>query len=548
VTRSRRVRGRPARDYEAVGKWFLLAEQRGNPDTRIDRRHAEGLAWTEGNSVQALVHGATYFARLHACLSELASGDRVYFTDWRGDPGQRLRGPGTELAPLLRSLLGRGIAVRGLVWRSHPDQGKFSEQENQALGKVVNEAGGEVLMDERVRRAGCHHQKLVLLQHLQHEDDDVAFVGGIDLCHGRADDEHHHGDHQAIVLNKRYGPRPAWHDVQLEIRGPAVGDIAETFRERWEDPTPLDHKNPWRARLARLRRQPRRARPLPPMPLDPGPAGPLAVQIVRTYPAKNPPFPFAPKGERSVARAYLKAFRRARSLIYLEDQYLWSDEISGVLAAALRRSPELRLIAVVPRFPDSDGILSGPPNRIGQQVALRRIREAGRERVAFYDLENDKGFPIYVHAKVCVVDDVWATVGSDNMNRRSWTHDSELSCAVLDSRRDGRSPTDPGGMGDGARVFARELRLELWREHLGHDVADAELLDPSQGFETLQRAALARDAWHERGRKGPPPPGRLRMHVTEPVRPWAAWWAAPAYRILVDPDGRPGKLKRARQF
>jgi len=250
-----------------------------------------------------------------------------------------------------------------------------------------------------------------------------------------------------------------------------------------------------------------------------------------------------------VARAYLKALRRARSLIYLEDQYLWSDEISGVLAAALERSPELRLIAVVPRFPDSDGMLSGPPNRIGQQAALKRLREAGGQRVAFYDLENDHGFPIYVHAKVCVIDDVWATVGSDNMNRRSWTHDSELSCAVLDSRRDARSPTDPGGMGDGARVFARELRLELWREHLGHEgPPDHELLDPSQGFEAWRLAALARDAWHAGGRKGPPPPGRARVHVTEPVRPWKASWAAPVYRILVDPDGRPSKLKRGGRF
>src|SRR5437870_11345293 len=40
---------------------------------------------------------------------------------------------------------------------------------------------------------------------------------------------------------------------------------------------------------------------------------------------------------------------RARSLIYLEDQYLWSDEVAGILAAALERSPTLRLIAVVPR-------------------------------------------------------------------------------------------------------------------------------------------------------------------------------------------------------
>ena len=56
-----------------------------------------------------------------------------------------------------------------------------------------------------------------------------------------------------------------------------------------------------------------------------------------------------------------------------------------------------------------------------------------------------------MHAKVCIVDDVWITCGSDNLNRRSWTHDSEISCAVVDSTRDAREPADLTGRGDGAR-------------------------------------------------------------------------------------------------
>ena len=117
---------------------------------------------------------------------------------------------------------------------------------------MVNQAGGEILLDERVRRAGSHHQKLVLVRHPGREHDDVAFVGGIDLCHGRRDDERHHGDPQAIDIGPKYGERPPWHDIQAEIRGPAVGDLSTTFRERWDDPTPLDHRNPWRARIARV--------------------------------------------------------------------------------------------------------------------------------------------------------------------------------------------------------------------------------------------------------------------------------------------------------
>ncbi|MGH9227155.1 MAG: hypothetical protein ACRD07_00230 [Acidimicrobiales bacterium] len=58
------------------------------------------------------------------------------------------------------------------------------------------------------------------------------------------------GDPQPIALDDRYGDGPGWHDIQLEITGPAIGDLARTFRERWDDPTPLDHRNPLRARIA----------------------------------------------------------------------------------------------------------------------------------------------------------------------------------------------------------------------------------------------------------------------------------------------------------
>jgi phosphatidylserine/phosphatidylglycerophosphate/cardiolipin synthase-like enzyme len=532
-----------------VQDWFLTALERGNRATDIDRRRGDDRAWTEGNRVEALVHGATYFRRLLAALRACGEGDLVGLTDWRGDTDELLDGEGTELGKVLAELAERGVQVRGLLWRSHPSVAHFNEEQNLHLGDVVNEAGGEILLDERVRGPGSQHQKLVLIRHPDREDSDVAFMGGIDLCHGRRDDEHHLGDPQSVPMDKRYGDRPPWHDVQLEIRGPAVGDLAVTFRERWEDPTPLDHRNPWRARLTRRVGQPRHPSPLPPMLRDPAPAGPHAVQVLRTYPAKRPRLPFAPAGERSIARAYLKALWRVRRLVYLEDQYLWSEDVAQALADALRRSPELRLIAVVPRYPDQDGRLTGPPNRIGQQAALDTVRAAGGDRVAVYDLENRHGTPIYVHAKVCVMDDVWAAVGSDNLNRRSWTHDSELSAAVLDETRDGREPRDPAGLGDGARVFARELRLRLWREHLGRGPGeDGDLLDPVEGFGAWRRTADALTAWHEGGRQGPRPPGHVVEHDPGRVKAWAAWWADPVYRLLIDPDGRPRQLRRAGRF
>jgi phosphatidylserine/phosphatidylglycerophosphate/cardiolipin synthase-like enzyme len=171
--------------------------------------------------------------------------------------------------------------------------------------------------------------------------------------------------------------------------------------------------------------------------------------------------------------------------------------------------------------------------------------------VHVFDVENREGTPVYVHAKVCVVDDVWASVGSDNFNRRSWTHDSELSNAVLDTARDPREPKDPGGMGDGARAFARNLRLELAREHLERapdGTEDDDLLDPSRFVAALEASARALDAWHAGGRRGDRPSGRIRPHHAERVPTATRLWATPVYRVLDDPDGRPVRLRLRREF
>src|SRR5439155_22246751 len=141
----------------------------------------------------------------------------------------------------------------------------------------------------------------------------------------------------------------------------------------------------------------------------------LAVQVLRTCPARRPAYEFAPAGERSVARAFLKAVSRARSLIYIEDQYFWSVAAADAIADAVRRAPGLHVILVVPRYPDRDGLLSGRPARHAQWRALDIVRRAAPDRVAAYDLENEHGGAAYVHAKVCIIDDTWAPVGTYNV-------------------------------------------------------------------------------------------------------------------------------------
>ena len=437
-------------------EWFLTAAERGNPATRLDHRRGDGLAWSTGNDVTALVHGVPYFAELLRSVQLMRAGDLLLFTDWRGDPDQRLDEAGHRVSRVFADAAARGVVVKGLLWRSHLDQFAFSEQENRHLGEEIVAAGGECVRDMRVRPGGSHHQKFVVLRHPGRPELDVAFAGGIDLCHSRLDGSDHTGDPQRQAMAKIYGPRPPWHDLQLRIQGPAVGDIETVFRERWEDPARLT-RNPIDLISDVLRREDRSCGVLPPQLPDPAARGSQNVQVLRTYPPRRPGYPFAPYGERSVAHAYEKVVGRAQSLIYLEDQYLWATDVVRCFADALHANQQLRLIAVIPLHPDQDGRLSKPPNLVGRQEAIDVLRDAGGDRVAIYGIENHVGTPVYVHAKVCVVDDVWASVGSDNINRRSWTHDSELSCAILDDVRDERDPRaidrDGHGAADSPEVF-----------------------------------------------------------------------------------------------
>jgi phosphatidylserine/phosphatidylglycerophosphate/cardiolipin synthase-like enzyme len=524
-----------------AGSWFLSAGEQGNQAIDV---HAGGpglSSWSEGNLVTPLIHGAAYFARLHDELTALQAGDRVWFTDWRGDADERLTANGPSIGDLLAKLARAGVEVRGLVWRSHGERvsAPISGRSNELLSRQVNNAGGEVLLDQRVRLFGSHHQKLVVIRHRENPSRDVAFVGGIDLSHSRRDDADHLGDPQALTMDSRYGKRPPWHDATLELRGPVVEDVLAVFAERWNDPHPLDRHTPYRMLLQRLARMPRHPKPLPATAPPPPVAGPHAVQLLRTYGMKHPPFPFAPEGERSVARGYAKAFSKARSLIYIEDQYLWSREVATGIAEALARNPDLKVIAVVPRYPDSDGPLEGPPSRIGQLRAIHMLHRAAPGRVAVFDLENSAGTPIYVHAKICIIDDTWFTCGSDNFNRRSWTTDSEITCAVLDTTI-GTPERPDADTGHGSyRPLARALRLQLWAEHLGLDENDPRLQDPAAGLELWNASADALDRWHETGRGTPRPTGHVRHHDPEPVSPSQRLWAEPIYRFIVDPDGRP---------
>ena len=204
---------------------------------------------------------------------------------------------------------------------------------------------------------------------------------------------------------------------------------------------------------------------------------------------------------------------------------------------ALRDNPELRLIAVIPLVPDEDGAVTLPPQLYGRKLAMDLLLEAGGDRVAVYGLTSEAGYPIYVHSKVCVIDDVWASVGSDNFNRRSWSSDSEIACAVQDVRVTDRDAPVP------ADSFALRVRRELVAEHLGihpDDVPD----DPDAVWDLMAAAATALDDWYATGRA---PRGRRHLpRPSAPLKGTAVHWRRRS-GAATGPTGverPPGRLRR----
>jgi phosphatidylserine/phosphatidylglycerophosphate/cardiolipin synthase-like enzyme len=264
-------------------------------------------------------------------------------------------------------------------------------------------------LDARERPMHCHHEKLVVI------DGALAFVGGIDLTALGGD----RFDSSAHPVRPGIG----WHDVGSRLSGPAVADVADHFAGRWREASGEELEVPRAA----------------------APAGEHRVQVVRTIPEDV--YEFCPRGDFGILESYTRALRSARSLVYIESQFLWSPEIVEILAAKLREPPgdDFRVVVVLPARPNN-----GDDTTRGQ-IGLLIAADEGRDRFLAATLVSRTGGlagPLYVHAKVAVIDDEWLTVGSANLNDHSLFNDTEMNVVTCDPE------------------LARRTRLRLWSEHL----------------------------------------------------------------------------------
>jgi phosphatidylserine/phosphatidylglycerophosphate/cardiolipin synthase-like enzyme len=284
------------------------------------------------------------------------------------------------------------------------------------------------------RNWGCHHQKVVSI------DDQLAFVGGIDLCLKRWDTREHKLEDPRRADHRRrpYGP---FHDTQAVFSGEAARWVARMSRERWKSATgetlpeviasacwpeeaPVDFQN-------------------------------VELGIARTLWSER-----IDPSIREVEELYLDCIASAEKYVYIENQYLTSSRITDAICSRLKEQNCPEFVVLVPRLnsgwkeQSTMGLL-----RARRLEKLRACNHQGKLRILSPVVGTSLEVPVNLHSKVMIIDDRIFQVGSANLSNRSLSLDTECNVAIV---ADGSPET-----AHSVSLGIARLRARLLAEHIG---------------------------------------------------------------------------------
>lgn len=212
------------------------------------------------------------------------------------------------------------------------------------------------------------HRKILVV------DDEVAFLGGMNI-------------------GVEYVPRSqgglGWYDIQCQLHGPIVGDLARLFRKVWL-------------------REGGRFYPLSPRAHDQARGGAYLARVVDNGRLRQ---------RRKIRRAYLHAISRASRCISIMNAYFLPDRgIRRALRRAIARGVKVRIM--VPEISDV------PIVKYAGQYIYEPLLQEGVELLSWQDT--------MMHAKTAVIDGVWSSIGSYNLDCRSLFYNLEVMVEVVD--------------------------------------------------------------------------------------------------------------------
>jgi phosphatidylserine/phosphatidylglycerophosphate/cardiolipin synthase-like enzyme len=456
-------------DWLVTGGEFPQVFTGNDVDARVDNHDAWQEIVEAVDKAQSTVHFMLFYLDLGKSFMEFTPDP----------PTPNVATQGKRLEDALKGAGARGVAVRLLcnqltysfrVANPHDVPYPFNSAARVEQHFAIA-PGVEVRRFRMPAYTPCHTKFVVI-------DNATAFVIGSPFVQDYYDVPEHRIDdarHGAFPDKKidSHGIRVPTHDVSLRVRGPALDALNRTFLLHWNTAAPS----------GTIPLQP----PAPPAAIPNG----MAVQVVRSL-TGNSRFTSMPHGETTILEAYLRAISSARSYIYLENQYFTCDEIADALVLAIKQRSSLELIFLTNNAVDIPGYATWQPETI--QRVLDGLSADERKRVGFYTIwSHESGAQAsdptqvcrnYIHSKVAIVDDAWATVGSANLDgdslsftqnavRGGWWILGGLAHLRADGvlRENRESETNLVVFSNVANqptnTFASDLRKRLWAEHLG---------------------------------------------------------------------------------
>ena len=396
----------------------------------------------EGNLVDFLIDGPATYAAMHEAIVNTMQGEKVsenyiYILAWWLDDQVPLKTGDADstLAKLLQKAAQAGVQIRALVWDNFFQDlapkivGSFNKDSIDRISKLPKAAA---FLDKNLLPHASHHQKVIVTKGRAGL---VGFCGGVDISFDR------------IATVKRH-PGSPYHDVHCRIQGDGVRDLIALFVQRWENHPGYAAVDKEKGGLlgkgdisftkANL-------------------VGSQWVGITKTFNAVVNGKPCA--RDRTVKTTIFNAIDAALRFIYIEDQYLVSLSIAKKLQARLKYIQHLTIVIPHSDISDLPNIRTARANFVSALVT--DPAQAAKIRI-FYRYSKgatQMDFPHnYVHAKIWVIDDELALIGSANINERGISYDSEVVAAIFDQ---------PPSVAPKEYSFAQKMRIKLWNEHLG---------------------------------------------------------------------------------
>ncbi|KIL67865.1 hypothetical protein M378DRAFT_185469 [Amanita muscaria Koide BX008] len=516
-----------ARSERQMQQWITALQKASNHCPYAGKNRFNSFAPVRLNvAAQWLVDGRDYFWNLSRAI--LLAKECIYIHDWWLSPELELRRPGKEhyrIDRLLQRKATEGVKIYIILYqevfsRTTPTDSNYTKQRLMSLHRniLVQRSPSHVPTGTFY---WAHHEKLCVI------DQTIVFMGGLDLCFGRWDTPQHalidDSPEQPIWQGKDYSnprvrdfvdlhkpfediydrnkvPRMPWHDVGLQIVGQPARDAARHFTQRWN----------W---LLRIKNHSREMPCLLPPPefkesdlLQQDLTGTCELQLCRSA----GPWSMGLQGhvEHSIQTAYIKAIQTSEHFVYIENQFFITSTVinetrienkigDAIVDRVIQAHHEKKpwkcciLIPLLPGFPSpvdssqasSVRIILECQNRTisrGPHSIYSRLRKEGidpNDYISFFSLRNWGKMQdgtltteqVYIHGKVCIVDDRLVIIGSANINERSMRgdRDSEIAAIIRDT-----DMIDGAMAGETFKVgrFAHSLRVRLMREHLGLDV------------------------------------------------------------------------------